>query len=149
MCAPCCREVRARSSRPHCPARACVQVCAMPARDVDADLRKRLWLVVAQSVVQRAGSSAKDAIAVLHASGGVLRVEDVLVFFPDLTLIDDFKASGQWRRRRGTWRVGRPCTHTRSCPPPRPPSPMPLTPTAGRGDGGAQAVRRGARRARA
>lgn len=66
----------------------------MPTRDVDADLRKRLWLRVAQSVVQRPGSSAEDAIAVLHASGGVLRVEDVLVFFPDLTLIDDFKVQG-------------------------------------------------------
>lgn len=86
----------------------------MPTRDVDADLRKRLWLRVAQSVVQRPGSSAKDAIAVLHASGGVLRVEDVLVFFPDLTLIDDFKVQGGGAAEVWLAHLSRP-----------PPSPLP------------------------
>lgn len=69
----------------------------------DRDLCKRLWLRVARHVVQQqqqqpgaapggtTTSATKDAIAVLRASAGVLHVEDVLVFFPDLTLIDDFK----------------------------------------------------------
>ncbi len=68
-------------------------VCSTPCGPDDTDLRKRLWLRVASWVVAREGSTAKDAISILHDSGGVLRVEDVLVFFPDLTLIDDFKAS--------------------------------------------------------
>ncbi|RYG57215.1 hypothetical protein EON66_00920 [archaeon] len=37
------------------------------------------------------GGSAPAALALLKASGDVLRVEDILAFIPDTTLIDEFK----------------------------------------------------------
>jgi vacuolar protein sorting-associated protein 18 len=66
------------------------EVCSMPTGQHHNDLRKRLWLRVASWVIAH-GSTAQDAISVLHDSRGALRVDDILVFFPDLTLIDDFK----------------------------------------------------------
>ena len=56
------------------------------------DLRKRLWTrIAAWAVAHSAGSPARDALSILHASDGLLRVEDVLGYFPSSTLIDDFK----------------------------------------------------------
>jgi hypothetical protein len=57
--------------------------------DDDAPLRKRLWLRIAQHVVQE----QKDVRAAMHMleETDALQIEDVLPFFPDFAVIDDFK----------------------------------------------------------
>lgn len=63
----------------------------------DPELRKRLWLKIACHSVQTGGgeghgSSASAATAVLEECGDLLKIEDVLPFFPDFAVIDAFKA---------------------------------------------------------
>lgn len=66
----------------------------------DQALRRALWLRCAQHVIRRAqeagaeGSPLKRAIEFLSETDGLLRIEDVLPFFPDVTKIDDFKVRG-------------------------------------------------------
>ncbi|KAJ9549372.1 hypothetical protein OSB04_021915 [Centaurea solstitialis] len=61
----------------------------------DEDLRKKLWLMVAKHVVEQEKGTKKrnirKAIAFLKETDGLLKIEDILPFFPDFALIDDFK----------------------------------------------------------
>ncbi|KAK4238949.1 Pep3/Vps18/deep orange family-domain-containing protein [Achaetomium macrosporum] len=54
-------------------------------------LRKKLWLAVAKKVIsQQSGGSIKTAIEFLKRCD-LLRIEDLIPFFPDFVVIDDFK----------------------------------------------------------
>lgn len=53
-------------------------------------LRKRLWLLVAEKKIRQPGTSIKDAIEFLRRCE-LLRIEDLIPFFPDFVVIDDFK----------------------------------------------------------
>ena len=60
--------------------------------DTDPMLRKRLWLAVAKKVISSQGKgSIKTAIDLLKRCD-LLRIEDLIPFFPDFVIIDDFKA---------------------------------------------------------
>ncbi|KAL6232141.1 hypothetical protein BDW75DRAFT_25654 [Aspergillus navahoensis] len=53
-------------------------------------LRKKLWLLVAEKRIRQPGTSIKDAIEFLRRCE-LLRIEDLIPFFPDFVVIDDFK----------------------------------------------------------
>lgn len=59
------------------------------------ELRKKLWLMIARHVIQQGkatkGENIRKAIAFLKETDGLLKIEDILPFFPDFSLIDDFK----------------------------------------------------------
>ena len=55
----------------------------------DEVLTKKLWLTIAKHVVQD-NKDIKSALEILKQSN-VLKIEDILPFFPDFVLIDDFK----------------------------------------------------------
>lgn len=55
----------------------------------DAELRKKLWLRIARHVVEKE-KNIKQAMAFLSRVE-LLKIEDILPFFPEFTLIDDFK----------------------------------------------------------
>ncbi|KAJ4729899.1 vacuolar protein sorting-associated protein 18-like [Melia azedarach] len=61
----------------------------------DEDLRKKLWLMVAKHVIEQEKGTKREnirkAIAFLKETDGLLKIEDILPFFPDFALIDDFK----------------------------------------------------------
>lgn len=57
--------------------------------DIDPALRKRLWLKVAKKVIGRE-KGIKSAIKFLKRCE-LLRIEDLIPFFPDFVIIDDFK----------------------------------------------------------
>lgn len=61
----------------------------------DEDLRKKLWLMVAKHVIEQEKGTKREnirkAIAFLKETVGLLKIEDILPFFPDFALIDDFK----------------------------------------------------------
>ncbi|BBH00075.1 zinc ion-binding protein [Prunus dulcis] len=61
----------------------------------DEDLRKKLWLMVAKHVIEQERGAKREnirkAIAFLKETDGLLKIEDILPFFPDFALIDDFK----------------------------------------------------------
>lgn len=61
----------------------------------DEDLRKKLWLMVAKHVIEHEKGTKREnirkAIAFLKETDGLLKIEDILPFFPDFALIDDFK----------------------------------------------------------
>ncbi|KAL8824572.1 MAG: hypothetical protein Q9191_004962 [Dirinaria sp. TL-2023a] len=60
--------------------------------DTDPALRKRLWLAVAKKVISSKGKgSIKTAMDLLKRCD-LLRIEDLIPFFPDFVIIDDFKA---------------------------------------------------------
>lgn len=60
--------------------------------DTDPALRKRLWLAVAKKVISTQGKgSIRTAIDLLKRCD-LLRIEDLIPFFPDFVIIDDFKA---------------------------------------------------------
>lgn len=52
-------------------------------------LRKKLWLSIAKHVIQE-NKDTKGALEFLKQSN-LLKIEDILPFFPDFVLIDDFK----------------------------------------------------------
>lgn len=52
-------------------------------------LRKKLWLTIAKHVVQD-NKDIKTALEFLKQSN-LLKIEDILPFFPDFVLINDFK----------------------------------------------------------
>lgn len=59
--------------------------------DSNPALRKKLWLAVAKKVISQQGvGSIKTAIDFLKRCD-LLRIEDLIPFFPDFVLIDDFK----------------------------------------------------------
>lgn len=53
-------------------------------------LRKRLWLAVAKKVISQS-NGIKTAIDFLKKCSDLLRIEDLIPFFPDFVVIDDFK----------------------------------------------------------
>lgn len=53
-------------------------------------LRKRLWLAVARKVISQS-NGIKTAIDFLKKCNDLLRIEDLIPFFPDFVVIDDFK----------------------------------------------------------
>ncbi|KAK0659398.1 Vacuolar protein sorting-associated protein 18-like protein [Lasiodiplodia hormozganensis] len=55
----------------------------------DPALRKKLWLAVAKKVISQS-TGIKPAIEFLRRSD-LLRIEDLIPFFPDFVVIDDFK----------------------------------------------------------
>ncbi|CAM8954413.1 unnamed protein product [Rhodiola kirilowii] len=61
----------------------------------DEDIRKKLWLMIAKHVVEQEKGTKREnirkAIAFLKETDGLLKIEDILPFFPDFALIDDFK----------------------------------------------------------
>ncbi|KAK4687400.1 vacuolar protein sorting-associated protein 18, partial [Tremellales sp. Uapishka_1] len=57
--------------------------------DEDPVLRKKLWLKIAKYVVQEQ-KDIKSAIRFLESTD-LLKIEDILPFFPDFVVIDDFK----------------------------------------------------------
>ncbi|KAJ2156485.1 tethering complex subunit [Coemansia sp. RSA 552] len=58
-------------------------------RPEDGKLCKRLWLKIAQHVIQ--AKEPADRVMELVRSSNRLGVEDILPFFPDFTRVDDFK----------------------------------------------------------
>lgn len=56
----------------------------------DTALRKKLWLKVAKSVIANSPGNVKTAIDFLKRCE-LLRIEDLIPFFPDFVIIDDFK----------------------------------------------------------
>lgn len=63
--------------------------CIIADRPMDnSDLRRSLWLDIAKSMIETDG--LKSAIKVLDRCE-LLRIEDLLVLFPDFSTIDDFK----------------------------------------------------------
>jgi hypothetical protein len=72
----------------------------------DEDLRKKLWLMVAKHVVKQEKGAKREnirkAIAFLKETDGLLKIEDILPFFPDFALIDDFKVSQRFLFSRHT-----------------------------------------------
>ncbi|MCJ1283008.1 hypothetical protein MMC26_002335 [Xylographa opegraphella] len=59
--------------------------------DANPALRKKLWLAVAKKVISQQGTgSIKTAIDFLKRCD-LLRIEDLIPFFPDFVVIDDFK----------------------------------------------------------
>ncbi|KAF2258660.1 hypothetical protein CC78DRAFT_586826 [Lojkania enalia] len=57
--------------------------------ETDPALRKKLWLAVAKKVISQS-SGIKTAIEFLRRVN-LLRIEDLIPFFPDFVVIDDFK----------------------------------------------------------
>ncbi|ORY16122.1 Pep3/Vps18/deep orange family-domain-containing protein [Clohesyomyces aquaticus] len=57
--------------------------------DTDPSLRKKLWLAIAKKVISQS-SGIKTAIEFLRRVD-LLRIEDLIPFFPDFVVIDDFK----------------------------------------------------------
>ncbi|ORY29496.1 Pep3/Vps18/deep orange family-domain-containing protein [Naematelia encephala] len=58
--------------------------------DDDEPLRKKLWLKIAKYVVQEQ-KDIKSAMKFLESTD-LVKIEDILPFFPDFVVIDDFKA---------------------------------------------------------
>ena len=54
----------------------------------DAELRKRLWIRIAEHVINHS-TDVKTSLQYLKS--GDLKIEEILPFFPDFVLIDDFK----------------------------------------------------------
>ncbi|KAJ3688031.1 hypothetical protein LUZ61_017195 [Rhynchospora tenuis] len=62
----------------------------------DEELRKKLWLMVAKHVIQQEKGTKRENIKKVvdflsEANNNLLSIEDILPFFPDFVLIDDFK----------------------------------------------------------
>ena len=69
-----------------------IELAALVADRPDGNdkLRKKLWLLVAEKKIQQPGTGIKDAIEFLRRCE-LLRIEDLIPFFPDFVVIDDFK----------------------------------------------------------
>ena len=58
----------------------------------DTASQRQLWLSIAQKVVSSGGTgSIKKALEFLDRCNNLLRIEDLIPFFPDFVVIDDFK----------------------------------------------------------
>ncbi|RLN56931.1 hypothetical protein BBJ29_000880 [Phytophthora kernoviae] len=62
------------------------EMASMPEDD---ETRKKLWTLIAKHTID-AGGEIKDAMNILKESD-LLKIEDILPFFPDFVLINDFK----------------------------------------------------------
>lgn len=58
--------------------------------DENSELRKRLWLRIARNVAEHK-KNIRAAINLMAQSEGLLKIEDILPFFPEFAKIDDFK----------------------------------------------------------
>ncbi|KAF3923941.1 hypothetical protein AA313_de0208147 [Arthrobotrys entomopaga] len=56
----------------------------------DPVLTKQLWLSIAKTVIKQNGGAIKPALEVLNECK-LLKIEDLIPFFPDFVVIDDFK----------------------------------------------------------
>jgi hypothetical protein len=56
----------------------------------DRALKKRLWLKIAKQVIANSSGNIKTAIDFLNRCD-LLKIEDLIPFFPDFVIIDDFK----------------------------------------------------------
>ncbi|KAJ6264880.1 Vacuolar membrane protein [Drechslerella dactyloides] len=56
----------------------------------DPALMKTLWLSIAKTVIKQSGGAIKPALEVLNECK-LLKIEDLIPFFPDFVVIDDFK----------------------------------------------------------
>ena len=63
--------------------------CLEFARDNDEEKRK-IWLMIAKHVVKNE-NDIRQAMAIIDECGGLVKVEDILPFFPDFVTIDHFK----------------------------------------------------------
>ncbi|KAI0019011.1 vacuolar protein sorting protein-like protein DigA [Xylariomycetidae sp. FL0641] len=54
-------------------------------------LRKKLWLAVARKVIANSDGGIKTAIEFLRRCADLVKIEDLIPFFPDFVVIDDFK----------------------------------------------------------
>ena len=61
------------------------------AADEAKEMRKRLWLRIARHVVESSDDGIKTVIGFLSKSSGLIKIEDILPFFPAFTKIDEFK----------------------------------------------------------
>ncbi|KAI7981450.1 Vacuolar sorting protein 18 [Camellia lanceoleosa] len=79
--------------------RACVHIYSMMSMHEEAVglALQKLWLMVAKHVVEQEKGTKREnirkAIAFLKETDGLLKIEDILPFFPDFALIDDFKVA--------------------------------------------------------
>lgn len=77
-------------------------------------LRRKLWLLLAQAVVQRqvaaapadgsgaaAASAIRQAVEFIKEANGLLQIEDILPCFPDCATIDNFRCALVWGRGEG------------------------------------------------
>ena len=58
--------------------------------DTKPFLTKKLWMKIAKHIIQTK-RDVKEALSFLKYSNNVLKLEDILPYFPDFVLIDDFK----------------------------------------------------------
>ena len=65
------------------------QILQEVAGEMDAVLAKRLWLLIAERVIDKLGT--RQALAVVEESNGALKLEDVLSKINDSTVIQNFK----------------------------------------------------------
>ncbi|KAF3283884.1 hypothetical protein TWF173_008835 [Orbilia oligospora] len=56
----------------------------------DPALTKQLWLSIAKTVIKQSNGAIKPALEVLNECK-LLKIEDLIPFFPDFVVIDDFK----------------------------------------------------------
>ena len=80
----------ANADRPGQSSRERGEVSGVGADEESAELRKRLWLRIARHVVTEK-DDIRAAINLMAQSEGLLKIEDILPFFPGFARIDDFK----------------------------------------------------------
>ncbi|XP_024543759.1 vacuolar protein sorting-associated protein 18 homolog isoform X2 [Selaginella moellendorffii] len=74
-----------------------VDLAKMEADKVEGDeeLRKKLWLCIAKHVIKEEKGTKREnikkAVAFVNETQGLLKIEDILPFFPEFTLINDFQ----------------------------------------------------------
>jgi len=58
-------------------------------------IQLKLWIMIARHVIERCDgdSAVRVSVAFLKSSNGLLKVEDLLGFFPNFTVIDNFRAA--------------------------------------------------------
>jgi hypothetical protein len=66
--------------------------CLRFAAQDDQDTRKKIWLRIARYVVQQQ-KDIKQAMEYLSQCDGLVKIEDILPFFPDFVTIDHFKGA--------------------------------------------------------
>ncbi len=66
--------------------------CLRFASKDDLDTRKKIWLRIARYVVQQK-DDIKQAMEYLQQCDGLVKIEDILPFFPDFVTIDHFKGA--------------------------------------------------------
>ncbi|XP_065844581.1 vacuolar protein sorting-associated protein 18 homolog [Oscarella lobularis] len=62
-----------------------------PSDEEDGMLKKKLWLMIARHVIEASDKDDVSAARQLLAECELLKIEDVLPFFPNFVTIDDFK----------------------------------------------------------